>query len=366
MPSEMRGNFAFIFHLTKWTLRNQRGNASSHRLSFPSGPAPPSSISAPVAVKSVVDERGQNKSRRKAGSKYSVQEFNALFEDWCEGRITEGDLSNALLWYGQYYLATKFSDFKKYDEHESEDVLSAAHEKTLSAVTEGTYKHQGFLRTYYGKCLRWAALDRLSKLKVESEMMVRFVDTDDSEGEDDYIPIELRKDAVQACEAGVEERWAEYEFLHTLSEEERPLAEMILDGQKFTEMAAQLRCSTKTVSRRAKKLGSELRSEPQPGVVDDLQAASDENFATRFLTPGEAAEYLGGLNSRTVTRWAREGYLPAYPIGEGKRRLWRFRRDDLEKWMLGRGSDPNIGNIRAIADTLVYSHRCSETQRSVA
>lgn len=46
--------------------------------------------------------------------------------------------------------------------------------------------------------------------------------------------------------------------------------------------------------------------------------------------------FLGGLNSRTVTRWAREGYLPAYPIGEGKRRLWRFLQSDLEQWMLAR------------------------------
>lgn len=56
----------------------------------------------------------------------------------------------------------------------------------------------------------------------------------------------------------------------------------------------------------------------------------------RFLDPEQAAAFLGGLNSRTVTRWAREGYLPAYPIGEGKRRLWRFLESDLERWMLSR------------------------------
>ena len=57
---------------------------------------------------------------------------------------------------------------------------------------------------------------------------------------------------------------------------------------------------------------------------------------TRFLNAEEAATFLGGLNARTVVRWAREEYIPAYPIGEGKRRLWRFLRDDLEAWMLGR------------------------------
>src|SRR5579872_7403049 len=66
----------------------------------------------------------------------------------------------------------------------------------------------------------------------------------------------------------------------------------------------------------------------------------------RFLDPEQAAEFLGGLNSRTVTRWAREGYLPAYPIGEGKRRLWRFLESDLEQWMLSR----RTGTLIAAAD----------------
>ena len=32
--------------------------------------------------------------------------------------------------------------------------------------------------------------------------------------------------------------------------------------------------------------------------------------STTFLTAEDAATHLGGLNPRTVTRWAREGYLP--------------------------------------------------------
>lgn len=58
--------------------------------------------------------------------------------------------------------------------------------------------------------------------------------------------------------------------------------------------------------------------------------------ARKFLDAEEASHFLGGLNSRTVTRWAREGYLPAYPIGEGKRRLWRFLEGDLTAWMVAR------------------------------
>jgi excisionase family DNA binding protein len=71
--------------------------------------------------------------------------------------------------------------------------------------------------------------------------------------------------------------------------------------------------------------------------LPSLQIQSNSyNQERKFLDPAEAANYLGGLNPRTVTRWAREGCLPSYPIGEGKRRLWRFLRADLEEWMLAR------------------------------
>ena len=63
-----------------------------------------------------------------------------------------------------------------------------------------------------------------------------------------------------------------------------------------------------------------------------------DGLGKRFLSPDQAADFLGGLNARTVVRWAREGYLPAFPIGEGKRRLWRFLEGDLEAWMLARRS----------------------------
>ena len=71
-------------------------------------------------------------------------------------------------------------------------------------------------------------------------------------------------------------------------------------------------------------------------IAASLSLDRSHQYESRFLTADEAATYLGGLNSRTMTRWAREGYLPAYPIGEGKRRLWRFLQSDLEAWMLSR------------------------------
>jgi len=50
------------------------------------------------------------------------------------------------------------------------------------------------------------------------------------------------------------------------------------------------------------------------------------------LTPGAAAAYLG-LDVKTITRWARQGYLPAHPLGEGKRKFWRFLESELSEWL---------------------------------
>ena len=52
-----------------------------------------------------------------------------------------------------------------------------------------------------------------------------------------------------------------------------------------------------------------------------------------YLTPDEAAAHLGGIDPRTLTKWARQKKVPAYPVGDGKRRLWRFKADELDRWM---------------------------------
>jgi excisionase family DNA binding protein len=52
----------------------------------------------------------------------------------------------------------------------------------------------------------------------------------------------------------------------------------------------------------------------------------------RPLTPAGAAQYLG-VDVKTITRWARQGYLPAHPLGEGKRKFWRFLVHELSAWL---------------------------------
>jgi excisionase family DNA binding protein len=93
---------------------------------------------------------------------------------------------------------------------------------------------------------------------------------------------------------------------------------------------------------------------PQNTIVRGCAAMNNvptiKEAVRRFLTPVEASAFLGGLNSRTVTRWAREGYLPAFPVGEGKRRLWRFLESDLEAWMLSRRTGTGEGTLFAATD----------------
>lgn len=76
----------------------------------------------------------------------------------------------------------------------------------------------------------------------------------------------------------------------------------------------------------------------QPAIATPVN--NDNDLSHAFLTAEEAAEFLGRVNPRTLTRWAREGQIPAYPLGEGRRRLWRFRRADLFAWMQSRRRGP--------------------------
>jgi len=47
-----------------------------------------------------------------------------------------------------------------------------------------------------------------------------------------------------------------------------------------------------------------------------------------FVNADRASEFLS-LRRRRVLELARKGEVPAYPIGEGRRRVWRFRLSEL-------------------------------------
>jgi hypothetical protein len=66
----------------------------------------------------------------------------------------------------------------------------------------------------------------------------------------------------------------------------------------------------------------------------------------RFVDSVVAAKFLS-IQRRQLLELARAGKIPAYPIGDGQRRVWRFRLSDLamamERRMVERKSADSTG-----------------------
>jgi hypothetical protein len=54
-----------------------------------------------------------------------------------------------------------------------------------------------------------------------------------------------------------------------------------------------------------------------------------------FVDAAEAAAFLK-VAVRRVKEFARKGIIPAHPLGEGSRKVWRFLLSELSEYMLGR------------------------------
>ena len=57
------------------------------------------------------------------------------------------------------------------------------------------------------------------------------------------------------------------------------------------------------------------------------------NFQSDWLTVVEAAHYLK-VRPRTLLLWVRQGKVKAFALSGTKRRVWRFRRMDLDAALL--------------------------------
>jgi len=62
-----------------------------------------------------------------------------------------------------------------------------------------------------------------------------------------------------------------------------------------------------------------------------VRRANGDTGRICVLDAVEAAALIK-MDSRTLVRWARLGYVPAHPLGEGKRQLWRFIEHELLEW----------------------------------
>jgi excisionase family DNA binding protein len=54
-----------------------------------------------------------------------------------------------------------------------------------------------------------------------------------------------------------------------------------------------------------------------------------------YVDAGESGKFLG-IHRRTVLQMARDGIIPAHPLGDGQRKAWRFLLSELDEWMRGR------------------------------
>ena len=54
-----------------------------------------------------------------------------------------------------------------------------------------------------------------------------------------------------------------------------------------------------------------------------------------FVDATRAAEFLG-IKPRRILEMARDGQIPAYPLGTGARRTWRFRLTEICKFIASR------------------------------
>jgi excisionase family DNA binding protein len=59
-----------------------------------------------------------------------------------------------------------------------------------------------------------------------------------------------------------------------------------------------------------------------------------------YVSAQEAALFLS-ISPKTLTRLAREGAIPAHPLGNGIRRRWRFLKSELDTWMHARVNSKN-------------------------
>lgn len=75
-----------------------------------------------------------------------------------------------------------------------------------------------------------------------------------------------------------------------------------------------------------------------------------------------AAQYLK-LDEKTITRWARKAYLPAHPLGEGKRKFWRFYEHELSAWISGQSNGASVQPSESPPPPVQLADECADIVR---
>ena len=80
----------------------------------------------------------------------------------------------------------------------------------------------------------------------------------------------------------------------------------------------------------AQRSGKAELLQPQLAVITGQQGHLPEPF----VDAEKAAAFLS-LRPRRVLELARAGFIPAYPLGDGQRRVWRFRLSEVASAIAG-------------------------------
>jgi len=70
----------------------------------------------------------------------------------------------------------------------------------------------------------------------------------------------------------------------------------------------------------------------------------------QFVDADKAADFLK-LRPRRVLELARNGSIPAYPIGSGQRRVWRFRLSEIASALAARAVKCSDAAVRTRRET---------------
>jgi hypothetical protein len=69
-----------------------------------------------------------------------------------------------------------------------------------------------------------------------------------------------------------------------------------------------------------------------------------------FVDATKAAEFVN-LRPRRMLQLARAGLIPAYPVGDGQRRVWRFRLSEIASALAARAVKCSDAAVRTRRET---------------
>ena len=72
--------------------------------------------------------------------------------------------------------------------------------------------------------------------------------------------------------------------------------------------------------------------EKQMGVNVQNTIPHFSNASEPFVNVERAATFLS-MTRKTLLRLVRKGSIPAHGIGDGRKKMWRFRISELDQWM---------------------------------